>query len=399
MHSIILSEISDQWKARLKTAGKVAGGVAALGAAGYGAYRGNEALDNPVGKGLDKVSEWTNNGLTKLGSKFSGTTYTPESPSDKSHNIGQKLTTGFNKLLDTGDRLIQANDPNNVVLSKDEQIAMDNRRANEFGKSLVLGTAGAGTAGAAGYLGMRVLNKDKKRVMKEGLDWDEIGDTISSGAKKAMKWVGEKGEELGETGRRVGTKLTHDANAGMRWASEKGEEAGRGLRKIGGQIADQTKTIYDDTKKAYSSRDAIRKTVTDFDNAAGSAIKLGKGMDTIEAIPGQLRSIGNKAIDTAKETGQAWGSLDAAKKTLTDFGNASGITPTDKKVGEFLDPTGSYRKALDSDSRIVTKNALNAEESAHKIKMKKYGAGLAGAGLATGLAAGVAHNYYNKKRK
>ena len=34
-----LLEISDQWKARLKTAGKVAGGAAALGAAGYGAYK------------------------------------------------------------------------------------------------------------------------------------------------------------------------------------------------------------------------------------------------------------------------------------------------------------------------------------------------------------------------
>ena len=49
MYSIILSEISDQWKSRLKTAGKVAGGAAALGAAGYGIARG---LETDTGKNL-----------------------------------------------------------------------------------------------------------------------------------------------------------------------------------------------------------------------------------------------------------------------------------------------------------------------------------------------------------
>ena len=65
-----LLEISDQWKARLKTAGKVAGGAAALGAAVYGAYRGNEALGNPVGKGLDKAGEWASEKFNNLKTRF-----------------------------------------------------------------------------------------------------------------------------------------------------------------------------------------------------------------------------------------------------------------------------------------------------------------------------------------
>ena len=36
----VISEISEEWKNRLKTAGKIASGAAALGAAGYGAYKG-----------------------------------------------------------------------------------------------------------------------------------------------------------------------------------------------------------------------------------------------------------------------------------------------------------------------------------------------------------------------
>lgn len=71
MQSIILSEISEQWKQRLKTAGKVAGGAAALGAAGYGAYAADDkfndgAATKAITNAAKSASNWTSDKTLKL---------------------------------------------------------------------------------------------------------------------------------------------------------------------------------------------------------------------------------------------------------------------------------------------------------------------------------------------
>ena len=129
MHSIILSEISDQWKDRLKTAGKVAGGAAALGAAGYGAYRGVESETGQ--KFIKNTGEWASEKGNAIKKFFKG-----EGDTYKDSRDNASASFNVNKNSDNTDESRMGNLFKKSKNVADDDVAMQLRNTASVSRDL-----------------------------------------------------------------------------------------------------------------------------------------------------------------------------------------------------------------------------------------------------------------------
>jgi hypothetical protein len=101
----VMEALSDKAKSRLKTAGKIGAGAAALGAAGYAAYKGNDGFKAGVDSAVDKVGNVVHTGKNKLTSLMARDGKVSSGEAARTGDIQSKTTNVKNSWKRPSDRL------------------------------------------------------------------------------------------------------------------------------------------------------------------------------------------------------------------------------------------------------------------------------------------------------